>query len=306
MNFLYSKKIGRFTTIFEKKLLNDIIHHKLGNGFLEIDSIDYYQKLLLNFTHENVDSFIRELEKYLEELKNILLKEIKEKEEKKEYTPIYVPPYLTQRHSSFEESPTMYENNHTGHLHNTVYKHKKKSNIRKNIVSGLHTTFYVEDEEDIYSPDNLNLTILTKLGNNNFLDINNIVDYQLLIKNFTRSNVNTFIKKFNDFVEKLKKILIEEIEKITVIKDVERNEKNRNYSLKGYPNESGTAIRFDNLVNPYQTMVVVPEYGYDNPFYMTTKVTKEKTENKDGKNQKSRKRKSRKRKSRKRISRKRK
>ena len=42
MNFLYSKKIGRFTTIFEKKLLNDIIHHKLGNGFLEIDSIDYY------------------------------------------------------------------------------------------------------------------------------------------------------------------------------------------------------------------------------------------------------------------------
>ena len=121
----------------------------------------------------------------------------------------------------------------------------------------------------MYSPEKLNLTIPAKLGSsNNFLKINNIVDYQNLLKNFTRSQVNIFISDFNNFVEKLEDILIEEIKQITVLVDVERNETNKSYSLKGRENKSDILI-FPK--NSNESMRVVP--GYPKPFYVHVQTT---------------------------------
>ena len=48
---MYSKKLGRFTMTFDKKMLNRVIHNKLGdenNNFLEINDIETLKDQVLS------------------------------------------------------------------------------------------------------------------------------------------------------------------------------------------------------------------------------------------------------------------
>ena len=132
---MYSKKLGRFTMTFDKKMLNRVIHNKLGdenNNFLEINDIDEYQYLLKNFTKHNAELLINKFNKYVLTLEDILYKET-------EKTNMNSP--LVQRVNSYEENGIEVEGKR-------IFQHKTDPNKRIVTVPKLTSNkkFYIHDK----------------------------------------------------------------------------------------------------------------------------------------------------------------
>ena len=133
-----------------------------------------------------------------------------------------------------------------------------------------------------FNKEQLNHLIHEKLGyaNNNFIEINNIREYNNLLENFTKHNVELLINKFNKYVKNLEDILIAETDTTSNIPMIYRAD---SYEEEGYVDETGKRI-YPHKTDKYKSKVYVPTFS--KTFFIEEKKSPKKRKSdrkKDGK-----------------------